>query len=340
MTRQQPGLPGKRRVILLLAALVLIAVLVLLGFVVQPFSGETSSTSLKADAALLKKHVRALSVDFHPRSFDQPKNLMRAAAFIQEQFAAAGATVSVQDVVVEGATYQNVIAKFGPAQGPLLVIGAHYDSHGDVTGALQGRTATPGADDNASGVAGLLELARLLGRQPQARPIELVAYALEEPPHFRTEHMGSVWHARSLKAAGREVSLMLSLEMIGYFRDEANSQSYLVPGMSLLYPDRANFIALVGQFRDFQSTRQAKSIMQGATDLPVHSINAPRSMQGIDYSDHRSYWLAGYPALMVTDTSFLRNRHYHSPDDTADTLDYGRMANVVEAVYALTQHYR
>ncbi|MEJ7806218.1 MAG: M28 family peptidase, partial [Telluria sp.] len=241
------------------------------------------------------------------RSADQFDKLEQAAHYIMAQLKASGATVSVQQVVVRGRTFQNIIARFGPAQGPVMVIGAHYDSHGDASSRqVTGDTHTPGADDNASGVAGLIELAHLLGRTPQARSIELVAYTTEEPPHFRSEHMGSVWHARSLAAAKRDVSLMLSLEMIGYFSDAPASQSYFIPAMKHLYSDRGDFIAVVGKFGSFGATRRVKSLMAGAGDLPVYSINAPRAMQGIDFSDHRSYWALGMPALMITDTAFLR----------------------------------
>ena len=316
----------------------------LIAMVAQPLVTPTRSTPPPVDPARLEAHVKKLSVDLYPRSFEQFDHLEGAARYITEQLKAAGATVTVQDVTVQDASYKNIIARFGPAQGPVMVIGAHYDSYGNVhvdTGA-KGYTPdshTPGADDNASGVAGLLELARLLGQKPQARPIELVAYTLEEPPNFRSENMGSVWHAKSLKAARRDVRLMLSLEMIGYFSDAPGSQSYAIPALSHLYSDRGDFIALVGKFGDFHATRAAKALMAGATDLPVYSINAPRLMQGIDFSDHRSYWAEGYTALMVTDTAFLRNPNYHKAGDTYDKLDYPRMAKVVQAVHAVSQQY-
>ena len=269
--------------------------------------------------------MKKLSVDFYPRSFDHVAKLARTAAYIEEQFKEAGAQVSIQDVVVDETRYKNVVARFGPERGRLLVIGAHYDSHG----------GTPGADDNASGIAGLLELAHLLGKSAPGRPVELVAYTLEEPPHFRSPHMGSVWHARALKAEGRDVELMLSLEMIGYFSDSPGSQAYPLAAMKLAYPDRGNFIALVGQFGDFGLSRSVKAAMSGASDLPVYSLNAPAFVQGVDFSDHRSYWAQGFPALMVTDTAFMRNQNYHRPGDTFDKLDYKRMAMVVQSVYAV-----
>lgn len=253
--------------------------------------------------------------------------------------------MTVQEVPVQEATYKNIIARFGPSAGPLLVIGAHYDSHGDASEGAKYRvgftleTHTPGADDNASGVAGLIELARLLRQYPPQHPVELVAYTLEELPYFRTGYMGSAWHVRSLAAAGREVQLMLSLEMIGYFSDKDGSQSYPVPGMEFVYPERGNFIAIVGRTGDFGSTRGVKAIMAGATDLPVYSINAPSLIPGIDFSDHLNFWQAGYPALMITDTAFYRNPNYHRAEDTYEKLDYTRMAKVVQAVFAVARHH-
>jgi Zn-dependent M28 family amino/carboxypeptidase len=327
------------------AATVALLAAALMALVTQPLVTPLRSTPPEVDPARLEAHVRRLTIDFYPRSYDQRGNLQRAAQYVFDQFKAAGADVEFQDVIVRGATYKNVVARFGPMSGPLLVIGAHYDSNGVTDTAAGGaqhyspETRTPGADDNASGVAGLIELARLLGRESQTRAIELVAYTLEEPPHFATEHMGSEWHARALVAAKRQVALMLSLEMIGYFSDAPGSQRYPEAGMVHLYPDRADFIALVGKLSDFSTMRKAKALMAGATDLPVYTINAPPQLQGIDFSDHRSYWNEGLPALMVTDTAFFRNANYHQAGDTYDTLDYRRMAKVVQSVYALIRGF-
>lgn len=312
-----------------------------IALVVQPFVTPISFIPPKVDAARLLAHVKRLSVDFYPRSFDQAGNTERAASYILDEFKASGADVDVQNFTIQGKTFKNIIARFGPKAGPLLVIGAHYDSHGHASADSANApnyslaTHTPGADDNASGVAGLIELAHLLGRAAPSQSIELVAYALEEPPYFRTENMGSAWHARSLTAAKREVRLMLSLEMIGYFSDAPGSQAYPVAGMQHLYSDRGNFVALVGKLGSFSAMREVKALMSGAMDLPVYSINAPPQLQGIDFSDHQSYWHEDIPAIMVTDTAFLRNTNYHLPGDTYDKLDYHRMAKVVQAVYAI-----
>ncbi len=313
---------------------------VAISFIAQPFVTPIPSTPEEIDTAKLKAHVKYLSTDVHPRSSSNFSNLEKAGQYVFEELKATGAPVEVQEVKVKEKIYKNFIARFGPSTGPLLVIGAHYDADGHSLRNWKPKgMSTPGADDNASGVAGLLELARLLSKKPQSRSIELVAYTLEEDPHFGTQEMGSFRHARSLKESGREVQLMLSIEMIGYFADKANSQDYPAPGMSTLYGDRGNFIALVGNLSNFGVIRRAKAFMLGVSDLPVISCNAPSNLQGIDSSDHMNYWNEGYPALMVTDTAYYRNPHYHRPTDTFDKLDYRRMAQVVQGVYAITQNF-
>ena len=283
----------------------------------------------------MRANVQQLSQALYPRSFDQPHRLTAAGRFVRDAFAAAGAKVEEQEVLVQGERFFNVVARFGPAEGPLLVIGAHYDSYGDAMAAARAGkydldTHTPGADDNASGVAGLIELAHLLARHPPERAVELVAYTLEEPPHFRTEHMGSCWHARS----GRAAQLMISLEMIGYFSDAEDSQAYPVPGLGWFYPTKGDFIAIVSRLHDWAETRRLKAAMLGASDLPVRSINTLPIVPGVDFSDHLCYWAQGMPAVMVTDTAFNRNPAYHGAGDTFDRLDYRRMAKVVQGVYA------
>jgi Zn-dependent M28 family amino/carboxypeptidase len=313
--------------------------------VVQPFVAPVASEAPPADPARLEAHVKYLSEDLFPRSADRFENTERAVRYIHDVFDATGARVSTQDVMIDGIAYKNVIAKFGPGDGAVIVVGAHYDSFGDeIAGAMHPEgftveTHTPGADDNASGVAGLIELAGMLGKRSPSRPIELVAYASEEPPYFRTSQMGSFWHARELAASGRDVELMLSLEMIGYFSDAPGSQAFPFPGMQYIYSDRADFITLIGKFGDFGKMRRAKALMSGGSSLPVYSMNAPVMLPGIDFSDHRSYWPHDIPAIMVTDTAYFRNPNYHRAGDRYDTLDYRRMALTVQAVYALAIGY-
>jgi Zn-dependent M28 family amino/carboxypeptidase len=191
----------------------------------------------------------------------------------------------------------------------------------------------PVADDNASGVAGLIELAYLLAKEDLPLQIELVAYNLEEPPFFGTNQMGSFFHADNLKNQNAKVSLMICLEMIGYFSDEPNSQDFPVSLMSLFYPSKGNFIAVVGNLNNGFTVRKFKAEMLKTHDLLVYSINAPPFLPGVDFSDHSNYWNFGYNALMITDTAFYRNENYHSAQDTWEKLDYSRMAQVVESTF-------
>lgn len=319
--RAKRRLAGLGRVVLAVGLVIGIAACVLR----QPAWHGQPPSPAKVDPARLEEHVRYLSVDCHPRHHLARENQQKAIAYITERLREAGGRMEVQEFATPSGNYQNVIAHFGPGDGPRYVIGAHFDACG----------IQPGADDNASGVAGLLELARLLGKETTLPAhFELVAYNLEEPPFFAGPHMGSAIHAGSLRQAGAKVALMLSLEMIGYYRDERGSQSYSSALLGLLYPSRANFIALVGRWDQRGVVGTFKSACVGAADIPVVSIAAPASMPAIDFSDHRNYWDRGYPALMITDTSFLRNPHYHQPTDTADTLDYRRMAEVVRMLHA------
>jgi peptidase M28-like protein len=279
------------------------------------------------DPGRLRRHVAELATKLAPRDCGHAKNLDLAAQYVFDRFADAGLSPSFQGFEADGKSWRNVVASIGPASGAgtdVVVVGAHYDAFGPGIG----------ADDNASGVAGLIELApRLEAAQGTAR-IELVAFSLEEPPFFRTRSMGSRVHAASLQKSGVHVRAMVCLEMIGCFRDGDGSQSYPAPGLGLLYPSRGDFIAVVGCLGEASLVRTVKRAMAQATDLPVRSINAPGVVPGVDFSDHLNYWAAGFDAVMVTDTAFFRNENYHRASDTPDTLDYARMAKVVEGVCA------
>lgn len=280
----------------------------------------------EADPERLEADVAALTGLPGFRCFERPDDLDAAADWVKTELLACGLLVEEQPFGVGDRNFRNFIAHYGLEEGPVLVIGAHYDVCGE----------QPGADDNASGVAGLLELARLLDRhQPEvAHRIELALWPLEEPPNFRTPGMGSAIHANSLALRGADVRGMISLEMIGYFSDEPGSQSYPAPGMSLLYSSRGDAIAMVGNTSSWWFTRRLKKRMAGASELKVRSTNAPAFVPGVDFSDHLNFWNQGWKAVMITDTAFYRNPNYHQPTDTPDTLDYERMAQVVTGVYA------
>lgn len=277
-----------------------------------------------ANPATLNRYVNILSIQHANRQIAHPRRLESAAQYIESEIKALGLTSQSQVFAAEGNNYRNIIVKMGPATQKVMVVGAHYDVAGD----------QPGADDNASGVAGLLELARLLKTQTLKQRVELVFYTNEEPPFFRTPFMGSAIHAASLRARGDRASLMISLECIGYFSDEPGSQTHPVRLLNAVYPTVGNFIALVGYYQDGAVSRQVKTSMQTATSLPIHSINAPGFISGVDFSDHLNYHNEGFVGMMLTDTAFFRNTAYHTPQDTADRLDYVRMAEVVNGAQA------
>lgn len=294
--------------------------------VTQPWTqpGTQATQSHQADKIVLQSHVYKLATDFADRHYRNLTRLEGAASYIEAELLTLGLQVQSQRFQAKGRPYRNLVVQLGPASKDVTVVGAHYDVAGE----------QPGADDNASGVAGLLELARLLKAAPLRHRVELVFYTNEEPPFFRTPSMGSAIHAASLSQQGNYASLMLSIECIGYFSDLPGSQEHPVRMLNMGYPTVGNFISLVGFYEDGAISRRVKSAMQGATSLPVHSVNAPGFVVGIDFSDHLNYHSEGFVGMMVTDTAFYRNKAYHTQQDTADRLDYTRMGQVVNAVQA------
>lgn len=289
----------------------------------QPSFSSSARIDLPVDEKRMEAVVRKLSVDFHPRNFRRTDNLEKAVAYIAAHFQEVGGNVEIQEFEVSDSIYKNVRCFFGDRTKPRLIIGARYDSNDQ----------TPGADDNASGVAGLIELAYLLADTELPNCIELVAYPLEEPPFFATNKMGSYVHAESLEKEEVEVIGMLALEMIGYYSDEFGLQTYPSPLFHVIYLNTGNFIAVIGKMDQRDFTNQVKLAMKGTSDLRVFSVNAPEKIPGIDFSDHRNYWAYDYNAVMITDTAFYRNTAYHTAEDTWDTLNYAKMADVVRGVY-------
>jgi Zn-dependent M28 family amino/carboxypeptidase len=287
-----------------------------------PFVRRRPGAAPRPDPKRIERRVRELVERFHPRNGPHPENMRRAAEWIADELRATGAAVSEQVFPADGAEYVNVVAAYGPASRDVVVVGAHYDVAGEM----------PGADDNASGVGGLLELADLLRDAPLTRRVELVAFANEEAPYFATPGMGSEVYAASLGKSGRGLRGMICLEMLGCFSDEASSQQLPFAVLKLVYPTRGHFIAVVGSAGGAGIVRTVKRAMRQASDLPVRSINAPSFVHGVDLSDHSTFWRRHLPAVMITDTAFYRNPRYHTEHDTPDTLDYRRMAEVVAGV--------
>ena len=267
----------------------------------------------------LKRHVAALAGSIGERNVWRPEAMAAAAGYIQERFEDAGYTVNVQPFTSRGLTVNNIEAVL-PGQGAadeIIVVGAHYDSVAD----------SPGADDNASGVAALLELARLLAGTTLPRTVRFVAFANEEAPFFYGDEMGSNLYAARAQAQGEHVEAMLSLETLGYFTDQPGSQKYPFP-FSYLYPDTGNFIGFVGNLSSRSLVRKAVGAVRASTAFPSEGVAAPSGIEGIHWSDHWSFWEAGYPAIMVTDTAPFRYPYYHTAKDTPAQLDYNGLARV------------
>ncbi len=289
---------------------------------------STKPMNIPVDREHLRRDVQTLTAMIPPRNAENVASLDKSAEYIFEEFRKTGGRTETQRFTQDGEEYKNVICSFGPEAGERIIVGAHYDVQGN----------QPGADDNASGVAGLLELSRLvqsLKTDPNSR-IDFVAYTLEEGQLFKhpfARHYGSYIHAKSLAQAGISVRAMIGLEMIGYFSDSPNSQKYPLFFMRWFYPDKGNFIAVVGKWGQGRLVKKVKKLLAALSQVPVESLTAMSCIPGISFSDHQSYWKFGYPAVMITDSAFYRNKNYHKLSDTADTLDFDRMAEVIKGLY-------
>jgi hypothetical protein len=286
--------------------------------------------------AELEGLVHSLAVTIGPRSYQDPANLNAAADFISRRLTAFGYDLSEQPYQAGELAVRNLIAERRGTDQPdrVIVVGAHYDT---VVG-------SPGADDNASGVAVLLELARLHAETRFRKTVRFVAFTLEEPPFFRTRHMGSRIYAHSLRERGDQIEAMLCLESVGYYSQEPGSQSFPLPVFWLRwrYPTNGNFITVVSNDDSQPLQRRVRDGLTAHMDLPVETYAGPWWIPGVDWSDHGSFWNEGYPAVMLTDTALFRNPHYHRPTDLPDKLDYRAMSKLVYglagALVALDEH--
>ncbi|MDH5232762.1 MAG: M28 family peptidase [Gammaproteobacteria bacterium] len=293
------------------------------------FASQQAFSSLKIgdvyiDQSYLKKVVTELSVNIGARNFDQSEGLEKASRYIVGEFEKQGHKVVLQKYVIEEIDeVENIIVSLGPKDAERIVVGAHYDTYRD----------QPGADDNASGVAGLLALAGFLKKHESnlKRRIDFVAYTLEEPPFFRSEFMGSYIHAKSLKDNNIDVLGMISLEMIGYYSNKENSQEYPLGLMKIMYPTTGDFIGVVSNVSSNGLKSQFAEYL-AVSSIPVETLSAPSWLVGVDFSDHLNYWQFGYDAIMVTDTAFYRNANYHQKTDIIETLNFKLMAEVIRGV--------
>lgn len=273
----------------------------------------------------LEASVRTLAETIGPRSYRDEANLSAAVDFVTRSFEAAGYTVAFQPYEVKGRTYRNIIVERQGTVEPdrILIVGAHYDT-------VEG---TPGADDNASGVAVLLELARLHAETRFRKTVRFVAFTLEEPPFFRSRQMGSRVYARSLKERGEQIEGMLCLEMVGYYSQVKSSQSFPFFWLRWRYPITGNFITVVSNSASAPLQALVRDALKAHAALPVETFTGPWWIPGVDLSDHSSFWKEGYPAVMLTDTAFYRNPHYHRATDRPETLDYGSMAELTQSLF-------
>ncbi|MCJ7819941.1 MAG: M28 family peptidase [Bacteroidales bacterium] len=283
---------------------------------------------MKAQKDRLFKDVAFLTGVHPSRSWKNLETLEKVSYYIKKEFEKAGMQTEDQKWIAKRREYKNIIASYNSDKLIRLIVGAHYDVAGD----------QPGADDNASGVAGLLETARLLMEEKPELDygIDFVAFCLEEPPFFGEETMGSYIHAESLFKKMTPVIGMICYEMLGYFSDEPGSQRYEEPeiaGLAGLYPDTADFIIVVGIEKHKSFNEKFHRLMSAGSEIDVQVISLPESSRYAELSDQRNYWPFGYKAVMINDTSFIRNPNYHRGTDTIDTLDFDKMTEVVNSAY-------
>lgn len=286
-----------------------------------PLTGEERELATR-----LRGHVTRLAGEIGERNVWRYDNLRAAAAYIEGAFGSMGYAIARQEFDTMGRSTANLEAVrpgTGPA-GEIVVVGAHYDS----------AMGCPGANDNATGVAAMLELARAAARRAPARTVRFVAFVNEEPPFFQTRQMGSLVYARRAAARGDRIVAMFSLETIGYYADAAGSQRYPVP-FALFYPRRGDFVAFVGNVASRALVRQAIGAFRQRAAMPSEGAAVPGWITGIGWSDHWAFWQQGWPGVMVTDTALFRDPHYHLPSDTPDRLDYERLARVVVGLDAV-----
>jgi Zn-dependent M28 family amino/carboxypeptidase len=285
--------------------------------------------TLAVPAAVVRAHVEMLARQIGERNLFRPRALREAAEFLEGAWRRQGYEVHAQhyEVNAVGCANLEVVRRGSSRPEEIVVVGAHYDS---VIG-------SPGADDNASGVAALLEIARCFADRQPARTVRFVAFVNEEPPFFATPAMGSHVYARAARARRERIVAMLSLESLGYHTSRPGQQQF-PPFFRFFYPDRADFLAFVSNIRSRALSRQVVRAFRAHARVPAQRLVFPPVIPGIDWSDHRAFWRHGYAAVMVTDTALYRNPYYHTPADTPDKLDYAALALITEGLAHTVAH--
>ena len=272
----------------------------------------------------LEAHTKKLSDEIGARNYIYYDELNESADYIEGEFGRSGYSPEMQNYNAKNKLFKNVIAtKEGTKKREeVIVVGAHYDT----------MLTSPGANDNASGISALLELARLAFGMQTERTIKFVAFANEEPPFFFTNGMGSRVYANDASQRQENIRAMICLETMGYYSEERNSQGYPMP-FGLFYPDRANFIGAIGNFKSRRLVKILEKAFKKNSTLNIVTAVMPALVTGVNFSDHDSFWRRGYRACMVTDTAFYRYRYYHTSEDTYEKLDYGKLSLVVKGLH-------
>ena len=316
-------------VVISTAVLIAVAILYCTGMPGDSYPGPGAPLSGDERALVdeLREHVAALSVGIGVRRAVVGDSLAQAEAYVSRQLELAASPLALKAqreplTRAQGNAANVFIELPGAKSGPWIIIGAHYDSApGD----------TPGANDNGTGTAAALALARRLARTSHGLPIRIVLFANEEPPYFWTDAMGSLQHASGCKQRKEDVRAMLSLETMGYYSDAPRSQQY-PPPLDRLYPDKGNFIAFVGDLGSRGLVREIIGTFRRHATIPSEGAALPAALPGVGWSDHWSFWQFGYAAVMVTDTAVFRDPNYHEQSDVIANINFDRLARVVSAL--------
>ena len=276
--------------------------------------------------AELMAHVQMLAGTIGERNLSRYPQLLAAAQYIESQLPTQKLDRDTYEVL--GKRCYNIQAELPGNSPEIVLVGAHYDS---VFG-------SPGANDNGSGVAALLALARRFAAQPNEKTVRFVAFVNEEPGYFQTGQMGSYVYAAGCRQRGDQIRAMISLETIGYFSDRPGSQKYPAAGLGLIYPRTGNFIGFVGNLPSHDLVREAIGEFRRQATIPSEGAALPQFVPGVGWSDQWSFWQHSYPGIMITDTAPFRYPHYHSASDTPDKLNYDAMTRVVLGVQGVVRH--
>ena len=290
----------------------------------RPGKGKQVMTPPNISAEQLRAHVTKLAGEIGERNTELPAKLHAAADYIEQIWRSQGYRVCRQRYTAGGVECCNLEVQINGMDepGPVILVGAHYDS---VAG-------SPGANDNASGVAAMLEMSRVFAKLSSKRAVRFVAFVNEEPPYFETELQGSAVYARAARQRGDDIRTMISLETMGCFSDAPGSQRFPVPLFKLIYPTRGNYIAFVSNFGSRGVMHEGVRAFRAHTDFPVECCATFANIPGVGWSDHAPFWREGYRAFMVTDTAPFRYPHYHTEQDTPDKINYESLGRVTQGL--------